>query len=853
MFGFVRGKARERSSRALRVLLLAATVWLGATSAAHAAQVDCSSFPNATLDGYVTPIPPDQINIDTNCTIRNYPGGMSTNFSFKTQPGQTDERWLIIFDNVVHTGQMSCNRVAGHKIWFVNGSSSGIHQNCQNLLIPVEKIQKSNPAGPPVASIGVPFTYKLTIPVLFDTATGSVIDFAGSPNDLHSITVWDDLNATGASLTYLSHTAYWLNSGAPVPHTFSNAGGFLTFDDIPVVPAETQFVIEITVVLNDVPQNAPGTQFVNTAKWDFGRLIDGVFYEPLPGEWGITPPMTISGPQLVMRKTGPATLGRTLNLGEWGQFGLDIQNAGLTPAWDVTILDRLPDGATGGMCDVTPQILSARVFAADGTTPVPGKGPLVQGTDYTFSYAGAPTCELTFTMLTAAASIGASERLIITYQTRLDADTQNGVALTNVAGATQWFNDDDNNPGRITFNRTLTNGTPGTAPDHEDAHTVTSALHGYFFEKSVANLSTGVNPTATAVAGETLRYTLRLQATQVPLADMTFQDDLGAMNASAVFVPGSLVIVPGSLPPGAINNSNPNGGTNGAGLIDIRNLDVPANGSVQIQFDITLSGSIPDGTAVLNQSDLISAGAKIADSDDPNINGQADPNVAGDEDPTRVVVGTPVPSALAKANTQLTAAVGDTFRYRITVPNAPFPYPMYDVRITDDLGASAADLAFVSATKIAGSGAWTPTNTGTATNLVIEDPAVGIDIPANEQVIVEIAVRLLDTATNVTGLQFTNTAAYTFDLTNGSPLSQRPGGPGTTPPMTIVGPDVLTLTKGGPATMSPGTPATFTLDVHDASTGPAWNLTILDRLPNTPTGGTCAAAPTAITARVFQA
>ena len=128
-------------------------------------------------------------------------------------------------------------------------------------------------------------------------------------------------------------------------------------------------------MLDDTPANAPGTQFVNTAKWDFGRLIDGVFYEPLPGEWGISPPLTIAAPQLVMTKTGPATL----NLGEWGQFGLDIQNTGLTPAWDVTIRDRLPDGATGGMCDVTPQILSARVFAADGTTPVPGKGPLVAG------------------------------------------------------------------------------------------------------------------------------------------------------------------------------------------------------------------------------------------------------------------------------------------------------------------------------------------------------------------------------------------------------------------------------------------------------------------------------------------
>ena len=46
-------------------------------------------------------------------------------------------------------------------------------------------------------------------------------------------------------------------------------------------------------------------------------------------------------------------------------------------------------------------------------------------------------------------------------------------------------------------------------------------------------------------------------------------------------------------------------------------------------------------------------------------------------------------------------------------------------------------------------------NTGSATSLVIEEPmAIGIDIPAGEQVVIEITVRLRDTATNVAGLQF---------------------------------------------------------------------------------------------------
>jgi hypothetical protein len=415
-------------------------------------------------------------------------------------------------------------------------------------------------------------------------------------------------------------------------------GGNLTFDNIPIVPSEEQFYIDITVVLEDTARNTPNKSFTNRATWDFGRLIDGTFYEPLPGEWGISAPLTISAPQLTVTKTGPTTLGRTLNLGQWGQFGVDVHNTGLTPAWDARILDRLPDGPTGGMCVQTPEILSARVFAADGVTPVPGKGALVAGTDYTLAYAGAPTCELTLSLRTAAAAIGPDERLVVTYRTKLDADTQDGIALTNVAGATQWFNDDDTNPERITYTRALTNGTVGV-PDHEDAHTVTTALYGYFFEKSVQNLTSGANPATTAEPGDVLRYTLRLQSTDAALDDLSFRDDEGALNPTVVFVPGSLAIVAGSLPPGAdASNTNPSAGTNGAGLLDIRNIDLPAFSQRSLQFDVTLAARINNGTIVTNQADLISGGIRIAGSDDPNVNGQSDPDVAGDEDPTRVTI-----------------------------------------------------------------------------------------------------------------------------------------------------------------------------------------------------------------------
>jgi hypothetical protein len=134
---------------------------------------------------------------------------------------------------------------------------------------------------------------------------------------------------------------------------------------------------------------------------------------------------------------------------------------------------------------------------------------------------------------------------------------------------------------------------------------VTVDLYGYFFEKTVENLTQGINPSPTAVPGDRLRYTLRLQTTDGPLDDVQVFDDLGELNALPVFQPGSLAIVPGTLPPGATDNSDPNGGTNGAGLIDIRNISVPESSEVSIQFDVTLAAALPDGTVITNQADLL--------------------------------------------------------------------------------------------------------------------------------------------------------------------------------------------------------------------------------------------------------
>jgi hypothetical protein len=154
-----------------------------------------------------------------------------------------------------------------------------------------------------------------------------------------------------------------------------------------------------------------------------------------------------------------------------------------------------------------PEVQSARVFMADGVTPVPGKGPLVPGADFTVSFSAAPTCELTLIGLSAAASIGPGQRLIVNYRTRLDPSSQNGATLTNVAGATQWFNDDDPNLGRrVQPNASRT--APGRRRLPDAAHTVAVALYGAFYEKTVR--TSRAARTRAALRRATLRYTRRL-------------------------------------------------------------------------------------------------------------------------------------------------------------------------------------------------------------------------------------------------------------------------------------------------------------------------------------------------------
>ncbi len=369
-------------------------------------------------------------------------------------------------------------------------------------------------------------------------------------------------------------------------------------------------------------------------------------------------------PGLSVTKTGPAML----RLAEVGNFTLGVQNESEADAYNATIIDQLPDGPAGGMCDAPPVITSAQVFESDGITPIAGKPALVEGTDYTFTWDGT-ACEFSFVTQSTESVIGVGERLMIAYQAWLDLDTQDGEILTNIAGATEWFNSD----ASTRYARVLTDGTPGVG-DHEDAHSVTVNLPELRFEKTVANVTSGDDPATVATPGDTLRYSLYVENLgDVVVPGFYIVDELDRLNASPAFQPGTLNVV--TLPAGAdASGTDPNGGTAGTGQLDVRNLTIGVGETVLIEFEVDLAPVLENERFVYNQSQLFDNGLQIALSDDPNINGQADPTVDGDDDPTQVQIESAPLFRIEKISTYLDGnpavlLAGERLRYTITVEN----------------------------------------------------------------------------------------------------------------------------------------------------------------------------------------
>ena len=289
------------------------------------------------------------------------------------------------------------------------------------------------------------------------------------------------------------------------------------------------------------------------------------------------------------------------------------------------------------------------------------------------------------------------------------------------------------------------------------------------------------------------------------------------------------------------------------GVADAYNID--AGETLRIVYQVQADSDVGAGQTLTNQA---TARLYYSFDDDavPVIGGVTGVReIYGPSNTATTTFTTASPGVLLKENPGITdATIGETFKYRITVPQTAVDTWLHDVRITDNLSAFA-DITYVSVTKVTGTEPWTPTNTGTTTSLVIEDTTIGIDIPPNEQAIIDVTVLVSDVVANINGRTFTNTATYTYNQVANDVTTQQDGLAGSTSDMTIVEPDNLTLVKTGPANINIGTPETFTLNVQNTGTSSAWDMTIVDVLPtfDPVAGGMCDTAPTNIIAQMYLA
>ncbi|MBI1920965.1 MAG: DUF11 domain-containing protein [Geobacter sp.] len=838
---------------------------LGATSRAQAAGVFCSDF-GGVVDGYnpatlAAVQSASTFGIDMNCTVKNFTQSMggfpitNINFNFPQQ-----QSYYIAFLDVYYYGNMSCNDPTQSDFWiyWAPGGFNNISPSCQQFMVPVDAVRKTNPSAQTTAAIGVPFTYTITMPLLGKLDTTGTFQYIANADDANvtNVVIPDDLTTTGAALSYVSNTAYLvnpgtgartpLNGGAPLtpgasstwlanhPGILSDAAKHLVFSyeynpALASLPAGYNVEIDLTVVLDDNPTNLAGVQFTNTAKMWFDKTINTTSVADLQAQPGTTLPMAIVEPNLTLTKTGSAT---TINVDSQVKYTLNVQNTGGSDAWNPTITDNLP----AGMSTYSPvPTVTARIFASDGITPV--SAPLVNGADYQLTWNGGSSSasQLTLTLLDTT-KIAPTQRLIITYQAQLDSTgVASGTTLANIAGATRWFSANTSYAGRREYDRTITDGTPGTL-DFQDIYSVTAALSGYYFQKTVRDLTTGTYPATTAFPGDRLHYTLLLQNfTWPPLGGITITDNLPAGLGSI----SNVTVTPAG---GSTSITQPGGGTPGS--ITIAGLNLPGGATttsqIQIDFDATLNSNLTDGTLVSNQANLTGIDSNgttwAGPSDDPYINGTVLLGSGGDPTPVTIQA----PGALSKTNTQSSATIGQQLSYLIRVPATPTNVPLYDVRILDNLGLSAANMTFVGSQVISG-GSWNLTNTGTAANIILQDLNSGIDIPPGGQAVIQVTVALQNTTTNQSGVTFTNSASYTYDKINGDSLTQETGGAAATSAMTVVEPHLIaakTASYASPAGKSITSPAAagdvlrYTVTINNDGSSEAYDTDVLDFLPS---------------------
>ena len=307
-----------------------------------------------------------------------------------------------------------------------------------------------------------------------------------------------------------------------------------------------------------------------------------------------------------------------------------------------------------------------------------------------------------------------------------------GKQFTNTANYT--YNSTNND------NTTQANGAPGASGP------VTITAPNLSLLKTAAPAGGGT----VIGSGELVTYTVDVRNTGTAPAYNTVVQDilpLGMRNTTPVSVSLTLVTAGTTLTNLAPTYDSATG--TATWNLPSSAYTIPAGETLRIVYRAQADAGLSAGMTLTNRA-LVQHYYSL-DSADPNAAKRKDYGTAG---PATVTLTTAPATALSKTALVSTAAIGQPFTYRITVPATPQATALHDVRVTDDIGlaATGVSLSYMSASAKLASNAksWaTLSNSGTATSLVLQDATAGagLDIPAGDQLVVDVVVVLTNDPT----------------------------------------------------------------------------------------------------------
>jgi len=688
------------------------------------------------------------------------------------------------------------------------------------------------------ASIGETFTYTIKVPATLQ------------PTALYDVQILDNLNLSAAELLFVSVEKKG-GIGSWTPENIGTVTGELIIADatngIDIQPND-QAVIEVTVTLRDnsaspPPVNVNGLLFNNTADYVF-NAIDNSGNPSSAGIGDASVNMRVVEPDLTLVKTGPAT---KVSFLAPIPYTLVVENVGDGPAFDTTIIDKLPavpdnTPLTGGTCNATPINIVVNVFENDGTTVATRSTPLplVLDTDYNVTYTAAPTCELVITTLSDKARIEATEKLIVTYETTLDVGTQSDAELTNIAGVTRWFSLDTAGAGATDEIREYTSTLT-------DSATVTVEAPVLDVRKTVTNVTTTQSPGDDATPGDTLSYSIVV--TNNGLIDASAVTLTDAIPANATYIADTVTL--NGLPV-----DQPDGGVSPliAG-IDINSSESPAPAAgfisageaATITFDVLLNSAITSGTVISNQASVDSPSTGVLLSDDPVA--------AGATDPTTTTITSAPAFLVQKTSLDITddpaiLLPGDTLRYTLTVKNIGQENSVNSL-LSDQIPANTVYVA----------------NSTMLNGVVVADPAAGIsalaagmlinapenttagflraDIDVAADNVATISFEVVVNLSAVNGTVISNQGFFSGEGAGSGAFPQQPSDDpatalvddptldvvGNVPVIDVLKTVVIQIDNGTPGEVDPGDTLRYTITSTNIGAIPATGVVLTDAVP----------------------